>query len=148
MFADQLPKKYKQAFPDPSPTTRLSGVVIAVITCRLLFQAGRPMRVHAATGAIHTPEALKPRHAPIADCARYDQLRRAGYGTDPAGAAAWNSPRRNPVFDEPDDIRIARGDCPGTSSFSHHARHRPERFAPAYAGAAGAASWTVPARGA
>jgi transposase len=32
---------------------------------------------------IHTPEALKLRHAPIADCARYDQLRRTGYGTDP-----------------------------------------------------------------
>jgi Mu transposase, C-terminal domain len=32
---------------------------------------------------IHTPEALKLRHVPIADCARYDQLRRTGYGTDP-----------------------------------------------------------------
>jgi hypothetical protein len=32
---------------------------------------------------IHTPEALKLRHAPIADCARYDQLRRTAYGTDP-----------------------------------------------------------------
>ena len=32
---------------------------------------------------IPTPEALKQRHAPIADCARYDQLRRTGYGTDP-----------------------------------------------------------------
>jgi transposase len=32
---------------------------------------------------IHTPEALKLRHAPIADCARYDQLRRTDYGTDP-----------------------------------------------------------------
>lgn len=32
--------------------------------------------------AIPTPEALKLRHAPIADCARYDQLRRTGYGTD------------------------------------------------------------------
>jgi transposase len=32
---------------------------------------------------IHTPEALKLRYAPIADCARYDQLRRTGYGTDP-----------------------------------------------------------------
>ena len=31
----------------------------------------------------HTPEALKLRHAPIADCARYDQLRRTSYGTDP-----------------------------------------------------------------
>jgi len=27
--------------------------------------------------AILTPEALRLRHAPIADCARYDQLRRA-----------------------------------------------------------------------
>jgi hypothetical protein len=26
---------------------------------------------------IFTPEALRLRHAPIADCARYDQLRRA-----------------------------------------------------------------------
>ena len=26
---------------------------------------------------IFTPEALKLRHAPVADCARYDQLRRA-----------------------------------------------------------------------
>jgi hypothetical protein len=33
--------------------------------------------------AIPTPEALKLRHAPIADCARYDQLRRTGNGTDP-----------------------------------------------------------------
>ena len=28
--------------------------------------------------SILTPEALKLRHAPVADCARYDQLRRAG----------------------------------------------------------------------
>ena len=27
---------------------------------------------------IHTPEALKLRHAPVADCARYDQLKRTG----------------------------------------------------------------------
>jgi hypothetical protein len=26
---------------------------------------------------IFTPDALKLRHAPVADCARYDQLRRA-----------------------------------------------------------------------
>jgi hypothetical protein len=31
----------------------------------------------APVAPIFTPEALRLRHAPIADCARYDQLRRA-----------------------------------------------------------------------
>ena len=35
-------------------------------------------RESPSSPSILTPEALKLRHAPIADCARYDQLRRIG----------------------------------------------------------------------
>ena len=34
-------------------------------------------RAHAAPITILTPDALRLRHAPVADCARYDSLRRA-----------------------------------------------------------------------
>jgi hypothetical protein len=37
----------------------------------------RKPRDPAPTAAILTPDALRLRHAPIADCARYDSLRRA-----------------------------------------------------------------------
>ena len=34
--------------------------------------------ITAEYSEILTPEALRLRHLPVADCARYDQLRRAG----------------------------------------------------------------------
>jgi hypothetical protein len=49
---------------------------------------------------IHAPQALKLRHAPIADCARYDQLRRTSSITSDASAICSGAPwtaRRNPA---------------------------------------------------
>jgi hypothetical protein len=37
-------------------------------------------REPSSPATILTPEALQLRHAPVADCARYDNLRRAGDG--------------------------------------------------------------------
>ena len=43
--------------------------------------SGAPPRSAAGRRRSSTPEALKLRHAPVADCARYDQLRRTADGT-------------------------------------------------------------------
>jgi hypothetical protein len=45
-----------------------SDVIINILTRR---------RDPGPVALIFTPDALKLRHAPVADCARYDQLRRA-----------------------------------------------------------------------
>jgi hypothetical protein len=55
------------------------GVYSADVIINILARRREP----PPAAAIPTPEALKLRHAPIADCARYDQLRKTGYGTDP-----------------------------------------------------------------
>jgi hypothetical protein len=50
------------------------GVHSADVILNILARRREP----PAAAAILTPEALKLRHAPAADCARYDQLRRTG----------------------------------------------------------------------
>jgi hypothetical protein len=50
------------------------GVHSADVILNILSRRREP----APAPSIQTPEALKLRHAPVADCARYDQLRRAG----------------------------------------------------------------------
>src|SRR5947199_7066333 len=55
------------------------GVHSADVVLNILARRREP----PLAAMIPTPEALKLCHAPIADCARYDQLRRTSYGTDP-----------------------------------------------------------------
>jgi hypothetical protein len=50
-----------------------SDVIINVLTRH---------RAQGPTAIIVTPDALMLRHVPIADCARYDQLRNRRNGTD------------------------------------------------------------------
>ena len=47
---------------------------LAELTMSILARQREP----PLAAMIPTPKALKVRHAPIADCARYDQLRRTG----------------------------------------------------------------------
>jgi hypothetical protein len=49
------------------------GVHSADVVLNILARQREP----AAPVTIMTPEALRLRHAPVADCARYDTLRRA-----------------------------------------------------------------------
>jgi hypothetical protein len=49
------------------------GVHSAAVVLNILARRREP----AAPVTIMTPEALRLRHAPVADCARYDSLRRA-----------------------------------------------------------------------
>jgi hypothetical protein len=51
-----------------------AGVHSADVIINILARQREP----PPTPQIHTPEALKLRHAPIADCARYDSIRRIG----------------------------------------------------------------------
>ncbi|EAQ33397.1 putative transposase [Nitrobacter sp. Nb-311A] len=55
------------------------GVHSADVVLNILARQREP----AAPANIMTPAALTLRHAPIADCARYDNLRRTSDGTNP-----------------------------------------------------------------
>jgi hypothetical protein len=63
---------------NPAPHTKIltlpsEGVHSADVIINILARHRDPGPV----AAIFTPETLRLQHAPVADCARYDQLRRA-----------------------------------------------------------------------
>jgi hypothetical protein len=84
---------------------------------------------------------LKLRHAPIADCARYDQLRKPGYGTDPdlradeRTQALWDEGRLRRDHDESasfvvklmKSFRITGSFKPKPSGGRRHAKLDPHR---------------------
>ena len=53
------------------------GACSADVVLNILTRQRQP----APPAAIPTPEGLKLRHQPVADCQRYDSLREAGHGT-------------------------------------------------------------------
>jgi hypothetical protein len=59
---------WRRPAPKRSPTASTADVVLNILARR---------RDPGPTATILTPDALRLRDAPIADCARYDRLRRA-----------------------------------------------------------------------
>ena len=53
----------------PNPTVHWAAVILNILARQ---------RDPGPAVTILTPDALRLRHAPVADCARYDRLRRAG----------------------------------------------------------------------
>ena len=53
------------------------GACSADVVLNILARQRQP----APPAIIPTPEGLKLRHQPVADCQRYDSLREAGHGT-------------------------------------------------------------------